>query len=334
MKRVALLVILLLPVTVPAADSKARNIFLLTIDGLRWQEVFRGLDESLAVNTQYNKRLEHIRKQYWTEVKAKRAEALMPFLHSTIFKSGVVIGNRDQNSCARVTNPWYLSYPGYSEILTGVVDEALDSNDRVLNPNQSFLEKLNARENYRGKVAAFTSWNVFPYILNVERSGLPVDAGQKVDSPASELERILSHLQGDIPSPWEHLRYDAFTQHYALSYIERHHPRVVYIGYGEADDFAHDGRYDEYLMAANRTDRFIRELWQFVQNDEVYRDNTILFITVDHGRGEEPEETWQHHASKKTMEKMSNTLPSIQRELSVQRRFGWLPWVLVFRCRV
>ena len=303
MKQFALLAILMLPVTSPAADSKTRNIFLLTIDGLRWQEVFRGIDESLAENTQYNKRLEHVRKLYWTDDKTKRAETLMPFLHSTVFKSGVVVGNRDRNSCARVTNPWHFSYPGYSEILTGVVDETLDSNERIQNPNESFLEKLNTRVNYSGKVAAFASWDVFPYILNIERSGLPVDTGQKVNPTAGEQERIMGRLQADIPPPWEHVRFDAFTQHYALSYIERHHPRVVFIGYGEADDFAHDGRYDEYLMAANRTDRFIGELWRFVQNDEIYRGNTIFFITVDHGRGEEPEETWQHHASKKTMEK-------------------------------
>ena len=54
-------------------------------------------------------------------------------------------------------------------------------------------------------------------------------------------------------------------------------------------------------MAANRTDRFLEELWQFIQDDKIYRNQTMLFITVDHGRGEEPEETWQHHASRSAM---------------------------------
>ena len=34
-----------------------------------------------------------------------------------------------------------------------------------------------------------------------------------------------------------------------------------------------------------------------VQSTNGYRDNTVLFVTVDHGRGEEPVETWMHHAS-------------------------------------
>ena len=308
MKRIVFLVFLLWPVILLAADLKARNIFLLTVDGLRWQEVFRGIDESLAANTEYNKRFEDIKAQYWTDNKEERAESLMPFLHSTIFQNGTVVGNRDKNSCARVANPWYFSYPGYSEILTGIVDEALDSNDKVNNPNESFLEKLNASKNYKGKVAAFTSWDVFPYILNVERSGLPVNAGQKVDPPANELERILNRLQDDIPSPWETARFDAFTHHYALSYIKNHHPRIVYTSFDETDDFAHDGRYDEYLMAANRADRFIEELWQFIQTDEDYKDQTILFITVDHGRGDTPEETWRHHGSRSSMAKYKQYL--------------------------
>ncbi|MEO1982643.1 MAG: DUF1501 domain-containing protein, partial [Fuerstiella sp.] len=53
--------------------------------------------------------------------------------------------------------------------------------------------------------------------------------------------------------------------------------------YGETDDFAHDGKYDEYILAAHRTDRFIREIWDIVQSTNGYRDNTVLFVTVDHG---------------------------------------------------
>jgi glucan phosphoethanolaminetransferase (alkaline phosphatase superfamily) len=74
------------------------------------------------------------------------------------------------------------------------------------------------------------------------------------------------------------------------------------VSYGETDDFAHDGKYDEYdeyIFAANRTDRFIRELWNEINNNPAYKDNTVLFITADHGRGSDPIETWQHHASEK-----------------------------------
>ena len=61
-------------------------------------------------------------------------------------------------------------------------------------------------------------------------------------------------------------------------------------------------------MAANRTDRFIEELWQFIQHHADYKDQTVLFITSDHGRGEEPEESWQHHSSKKAVSRNAEYL--------------------------
>jgi hypothetical protein len=113
-----------------AADATVSNIFLVTLDGLRWQEVFRGLDESLATNGDYTGRSETIIARYGASNAEDSAAALMPFLHNTVFRDGTVVGNRDRNSCARVSNSWYFSYPGYNEILTGVVDESIDSKDR------------------------------------------------------------------------------------------------------------------------------------------------------------------------------------------------------------
>ena len=60
-----------------------------------------------------------------------------------------------------VANPWYFSYPGYSEIFTGVVDESIDSNKKIPNPQISFLEWLNKQDKFEGKLAAFGSWGCF-----------------------------------------------------------------------------------------------------------------------------------------------------------------------------
>ncbi len=87
-----------------------------------------------------------------------------------------------------------------------------------------------------------------------------------------------------------------------MFYLRREQPKLLFIGYGEPDDFAHDGKYGEYLFAANRTDRFIEEVWHTLQLIPEYRDNTALVITVDHGRGEETKETWLHHAIKRSLD--------------------------------
>lgn len=273
-----------------------RFAVLVSIDGLRWQEVFRGADPALVASDEFTPWQESIRARF-VDV-ADPAIALMPFLHEVVGHKGVLIGNRDENSCARVSNDWWFSYPGYNEMLTGRPDPSINSNSATPNTNVTFLEWLNKQHGYEGRVYAFGSWDVFPAIINEARSGVPVNAGyETLDDTGSERVRLLNRLQDDIPGHWDTVRLDAFTHHFALETLRRSRPTMLYIAYGETDDFAHDGRYDQYLLAAQRTDRFLRELWETLQADPRYSGRTQLIITVDHGRGEDPAETWQHHAS-------------------------------------
>ncbi len=290
----------------------AENIVLVTLDGLRWQELFAGLDVELATNDDFSSQKDMLATKFGDMVRADSARKIFPFLHNIVFEKGSYVGDRTRSSCARVTNDWYFSYPGYSEILTGVVNSAIDSNSKVLNPERSFLELLEKQTAFAGKSAAFASWDVFPYILNVERSGLHVNAFAAESNPQSEFESLLNILYSDTPTPWPTVRNDSFTHHYAMSYFKRELPRVLFVSYGETDDFAHDGKYDEYVIAANRTDRFISELWEMVQSTPTHKDNTVLFIAVDHGRGSNPIETWQHHASKSSVSGYMSSLSTYE----------------------
>jgi hypothetical protein len=302
-----LILLSLLAAVLPAANpvsaqsSTARHVVLVTLDGLRWQELFRGIDAQLAADERFNPAGSSLVDAFSAQDGRSSAERLFPFLHEVVFRQGSVLGNRDAGSCAQVTNSWYFSYPGYSEILSGVADPAIDSNTAIPNPNVTVLEWLNSQPGYAGKVAAFASWDVFPAIINTARSGVPVNVGP-LASPQTVFEQALTQLHHDIPQVWSTVRHDAFTHHYALSHLAQAKPRVLYVAYGETDDFAHDGRYDQVLNAAQRTDRFLSELWNAVQADPDYHDNTVLLITTDHGRGEAPLETWQHHASKQSLD--------------------------------
>lgn len=211
---------------------------------------------------------------------------------------GQLHGNRNLDSKMDLTNTLWFSYPGYSEILTGLADDTrITSNDKFPNPNETVLELANKDPKYMGKVAAFGSWDVFPYIVNETRSGVPVNAGfelAKGDS-LTDKEKFLNQLQPRVPSPWGTVRLDAFTHYYAVEYMKKDHPEFIYIAYGETDDFAHDGDYAAYLKSAQNTDMLIKELWELAQNDPFYKDNTLFLITTDHGRGTEPLETWKGH---------------------------------------
>jgi len=282
-----------------ASSAPADNVILITLDGLRWEELFTGADPWLLNNERYTEDMENVRARFWRDTPEARREALMPFFWSVIADEGTLWGNRLKGSHADVTNNQVFSYPGYNEILTGFADEAIDSNNKIPNTNETVLEWMNKQPGFEGRVAAFGSWDVFPYIINEERSGVPVNAGFESAVPVgrdlSEKEMWLNELQAQTPSPWTTVRLDVFTHNYALETLKQDRPRLLYISYGETDDFAHDGDYRHYLDAAHRTDAFIRDLWEWVQQDAEYAGRTTFLITTDHGRG--AEDRWIGHGS-------------------------------------
>ncbi|MBX2910880.1 MAG: sulfatase-like hydrolase/transferase [Cyclobacteriaceae bacterium] len=288
--------LLVLLATAHAQTTKTQNVIIVTLDGYRWQELFTGADPVLVKNEKYVRGLESLLRQFWDDDPIKRRKALMPFFWSVIAREGQLYGNRAFGNHVGCTNGMWFSYPGYNEILTGHADDdRITSNAKVNNPNVTVLESVNRLPGFQGKVAAFGSWDVFPFIINEERSGVPVNAGFETAAGAglSATEVFLNGLQKEIPSPWDEVRLDAFTHHYAMEYIKRKQPRLVYIAYGETDDFAHDGNYGAYLKAAHRTDGFIRQLWEWLQSDDHYKDKTTLVITTDHGRG--ALDAWRGH---------------------------------------
>ncbi len=278
---------------------RTENVVLITTDGLRWQEVFAGADESLLTKEAGVADPAALKQELWRETPEARREALLPFVWRVIARQGQLYGNLRRGSVARVTNGHNFSYPGYNELLSGKPDPRIDSNDKRPNPNLTVLEWLNGREKYRGKVAAFCSWDVFPFIINQARSGVPVNAGFDRMTSSGDPERmaLLNTLLADTTPAADGVRHDSFTFAATLENVRTARPRVLYLSLGETDDWAHAGRYDHYLHAAQRFDRYTRQLWEEMQAIGQYRGHTTFVITADHGRGSGLVE-WKSHGEK------------------------------------
>ncbi len=273
--------------------ARTRHLFVITIDGFRWQEVFTGADPLLVENQEYVRDTALTRRRYWDTTAEARRQKLLPFFWSTIAENGRLYGNRLLGNKMNVKNFYKISYPGYNEIFTGHTDRISSPNLPIENKNVNVLEYLNNSEAYHGKVAVFTSWNVFPYILNESRSRLPINSGNApLEEQGDATAGLIDSLQGTMrPSKTRH---DQLTYLSAREYITLHHPSVLFLGFGETDEFAHGGRYDLYLQQAADIDRMIADLWYMVQTDPYYKDSTTFLITTDHGRGWKPNK-WTTH---------------------------------------
>jgi bisphosphoglycerate-independent phosphoglycerate mutase (AlkP superfamily) len=149
-------------------------------------------------------------------------------------------------------------------------------------------------------VAAFGAWEAFNRILNEERSGIPVVAAyDKAIGPALSAEQqLVNNMLRDSYKPWhEDECLDVFTHYAAMAHLKAKKPKVLYIAYGETDEWAHAGQYRSYLDAAHQVDAWLQQLWNYVQSDPQYKNKTALFITTDHGRGDAVKAEWTSHGN-------------------------------------
>jgi hypothetical protein len=275
--------------------ATVHNLFIITLDGFRWQELFGGMDITLASNEKFTPGSSLLHALYGAPTPDERRKKLMPFFWNVMATNGQVYGNRDFDNKVDVSNAYAKSYPGYNEIFTGYPDPFITSNKKIRNPNYNVLEYLNKRPGFENKVAAFTSWDVFPYIFNEERSGFLINSGYDtlIGPMPSEEQSLINKTEEEGISEKTNTRHDQLTLLVAKEYIRQNKPRVVFLGFGETDEFAHQERYDLYIGQANQIDKMLADLWHWVQTTPGYADNTTFLITTDHGRGRK--KMWTSH---------------------------------------
>jgi hypothetical protein len=276
-----------------AQTRKTENIIIVTLDGMRWQEVFGGIDSAIMVNRRYTHDSAGAAR-YWGSDMLERRKKLFPFFWNTIAAQGQLYGNRNIGSNVDNANPYKFSYPGYNEIFTGYPDSAVNSNDKIYNKNTNVLEFINKEKNYKGKIAVFATWDAYPYILNAPRSGIYVNADYDTLQFHNENLKLINDIQFLDPRNTGE-RPDLLTYIAAREYVKAYKPKILYIAFDETDDYAHAGEYNHYLNSAHAEDGMIADLWKMIQLMPQYSDKTTLIVTCDHGRGDKIKDQWKSH---------------------------------------
>ena len=287
----------LLALTVLVSCKKGDNdprLVIITYDGLRWSEVYRGADSVLINNPNYVSDMDATKAAYWRDTPEERREALLPFIWSYAPSHGFMLGNRDKDSRVQLANRMCFSYPGYSEMFCGYADDdRIDDNAPVGNPNTSVLEVVNRDPRYNGKVMMYASWESIRFAVNNDRGGFPASAKYDPGLSDTPVTALLNQMQDAMPRNWDTERYDSYTFGFAMETLRKDHPKVFYVGFGDTDEFAHDGTYDRYLDITNKTDGFIRSLVEYCESDPFYKGKTTYMLLCDHGRGRR--DNWKSH---------------------------------------
>lgn len=276
-----------------AQTRQTQNLIIIGWDGVRWEEIFTGIDSSILNDRQYTRQRNELKALYWSDTVEVRRRKLLPFFWSTIQQNGQLYGNRDLGNKVDVANKWHITRVGFTETLIGFADPAVNSNQSVAEKNTNVLEFINNQAAYKGKVAVFATSKLYDSILNVKRSGLIINCdSEQVALPGKEFG-LLNEEQRLSPQIFGE-RLDLVTYFQAREYLKEYHPRVLYINFSEPDNYAHAGSYDWYISTLRGQERLIADMWNYIQSIPQYKDQTTLLISPDHGRGNTKQHWTQH----------------------------------------
>lgn len=304
MKNKVLFLIALLSLTISSnlfaqSARKTKNLVLILIDGYRWEELFHGANLDLLTNPKYNSMdsLQRL-KDFWSDNLQDRRKKLMPFTWKTIAKHGQLYGNRKYGNKVNLKNPYWYSYPGRAEVLSGFVDKKVNSNNYGINTNPNVLEFLNKQKGYKDEVVTFACWGATGRCLNKPNSDMLINVPWEniKGDHLTDAEVLANEIQHFAPKTFgqeERLDFEVYAL--AKAYIKAHHPKVIYLDFGDTDEYAHHGQYDHYLLDIHNLDAMIKNLWEMMQADAFYKGKTTFVIVPDHGRGRR--EQWTSHGA-------------------------------------
>jgi hypothetical protein len=257
-----------------AADESA--VVLVVFDGVRWQEIFEGIDARLAASA---------------GIAPSSPESLTPRLHALLDERGAALGAPEHGPAMTASGPNFVSLPGYTELFTGHRTHPCFDNDCPPARSPTLFDEARSRARHPGDVAVFSSWDRIEraattqpenLVLSTGRSRLTGEADLKGDS---ELERLLSegHAAAAFPGH-DDFRPDRFTAALALRYLETKRPRLMFLGLGEPDEFAHRGDYAGYVEALRGCDAALGQLFDVLDRMGTRGRRTTVLVTADHGR--------------------------------------------------
>jgi len=228
-------------------------IILVTMDGVRWQDVFEGSDPVLGKGP------------------VKPAAELMPNLHRLAKTRGAALGAPGRGVFTAV-GPNYVSLPGYIEILTGRKSLRCQDNDCPRIAERTFLDTI---YELGAKVATFASWDRMDRAASARTGTFVLSYGRQGDPTVDASPGIGEY------------RADRMTADRALAYLEKERPDFLFLGLGDPDELGHGNDYPGYLVSLRQADAILEEVVKKIDQLGDRYARAHVFVTADHGRSKD-----------------------------------------------
>src|SRR5258707_8760209 len=109
-----------LALTIHAAPHMTKAVVLVTVDGLRWQDLFGGIDPRLMNEKgagMAEPGAKELRERLMKDSPETRLEPPLPFFLKEFAPRGIVLCNANKRSSMRVTNAFRVICPSNSEFI-------------------------------------------------------------------------------------------------------------------------------------------------------------------------------------------------------------------------
>ncbi|MFW5741524.1 MAG: alkaline phosphatase family protein [Myxococcota bacterium] len=263
--------------------TPTESVVLIALDGVRWQDVYVGVDRGMA------------EAEGIPEAFILPADQLLPNIHHRVIARGVALGAPGHGAPMRASGPNHLSLPGYMEMLSGVVPETCRDNNCPPTRTPTLVDAFrDAVGPEGGHVGVVTSWETIERAAAVDSRGIALSTGRTGGKTRETLrsDPVLSDLLdvgaqvGPHPGHGDY-RSDYYTAAVALRYLSTRRPRFLFVGLGDTDEWGHQDNYEAYLQSLRFADTFVGSVLDTLEMLGTYGTRTTVIVTADHGRSDD-----------------------------------------------
>lgn len=201
----------------------------------------------------------------YSETWGDSSHQYIPYMDSAMSASGVVNINFFNEGVTYTT-------PGHVAITTGYY-QSIDNSGNEIPQHPSFFQVWQ-REKLGAKNQAWlvTSKDKLQVLADCQEMGW---GGQYMPS-------VNCGVNGaGVGSGY---REDSLTMIEVFNVLNTHQPKVMLINLRDPDYSGHLGDWNTYLNGIRNSDKYIYQLWNYINTNSTYKGKTTLFVTNDHGR--------------------------------------------------